>query len=210
MSRERPFRTFLIVGRPPATLLRHDCFSVPSFCLSLSLSLIITGDIEKLHLATCTDNQPHVALMNYTYLPSSPYSSAPVIVMTTNPASKKTNNLVANPNVSLLVHDCTLSPSPPFFLLHSPCLPKLLSLPPIPTLPDIRPSYKRNHDIAHHTHIRNCIISTNNLIIDKTHRGIPPAPDARPPTIRRLPRPRAPLKPSHITCEPEHERGVEH
>ncbi|KAK7752505.1 hypothetical protein SLS62_005473 [Diatrype stigma] len=58
-----------------------------------------------LHLATCTDNQPHVALMNYTYLPSSPYSSAPVIVMTTNPASKKTNNLVANPNVSLLVHD---------------------------------------------------------------------------------------------------------
>ncbi|RYP40601.1 hypothetical protein DL767_001601 [Monosporascus sp. MG133] len=58
-----------------------------------------------LHLATCTDNQPHVALMNYTYLPSSPYSSAPVIIMTTNPASKKTNNLVANPNVSLLVHD---------------------------------------------------------------------------------------------------------
>ncbi|KAI5867499.1 pyridoxamine 5'-phosphate oxidase [Durotheca rogersii] len=33
------------------------------------------------------------------------YSSAPVIVMTTNPSSKKTNNLVVNPNVSLLVHD---------------------------------------------------------------------------------------------------------
>lgn len=48
--------------------------------------------------------------MNYTYLPSSPHSSAPVIVMTTNPASKKTNNLVANPNVSLLVHDCTGAP----------------------------------------------------------------------------------------------------
>lgn len=60
-----------------------------------------------LHLATCTDNVPHVSLMNYTYLPSSPYSpgGAPVIVMTTNPASKKMNNLVANPNVSLLVHD---------------------------------------------------------------------------------------------------------
>jgi hypothetical protein len=43
--------------------------------------------------------------MNYTYLPSTPYSSAPVIVMTTNPSSKKTNNLVENPNVSLLVHD---------------------------------------------------------------------------------------------------------
>ncbi|KAK0733742.1 hypothetical protein B0T26DRAFT_633682 [Lasiosphaeria miniovina] len=59
-----------------------------------------------LHLATCFENIPHVSLMNYTYLPSSPYSgSDPVIVMTTNPASKKTNNLVANPNVSLLVHD---------------------------------------------------------------------------------------------------------
>ncbi len=62
-----------------------------------------------LHLATCTNNIPHVSLMNYTYLPSSPYSAAPVIVMTTNPASKKMNNLVANPNVSLLVHDCVSS-----------------------------------------------------------------------------------------------------
>lgn len=58
-----------------------------------------------LHLATCTDNVPHVSLMNYTYLPSSPYSNSPVIVMTSNPASRKTNNLVENPNVSLLVHD---------------------------------------------------------------------------------------------------------
>ncbi|KAJ4147663.1 hypothetical protein LMH87_002171 [Akanthomyces muscarius] len=58
-----------------------------------------------LHLATCTDNVPQVSLMNYTYLPSSPHSSAPVIVMTTNPSSRKTTNIVANPNVSLLVHD---------------------------------------------------------------------------------------------------------
>ncbi|KAH9889110.1 pyridoxamine 5'-phosphate oxidase [Xylariomycetidae sp. FL2044] len=58
-----------------------------------------------LHLATCVDNQPHVSLMNYTYIPSSEYSSAPVIVMTTNLSSKKTNNLLVNPNVSLLVHD---------------------------------------------------------------------------------------------------------
>ncbi|KND89817.1 Pyridoxamine 5'-phosphate oxidase [Tolypocladium ophioglossoides CBS 100239] len=58
-----------------------------------------------LHLATCTDNVPHVSLMNYTYLPASPYSSRPVIVMTTNPASRKTTNIVANSNVSLLVHD---------------------------------------------------------------------------------------------------------
>ncbi|CAK7266900.1 hypothetical protein SEPCBS57363_002325 [Sporothrix epigloea] len=48
--------------------------------------------------------------MNYTYLPSAATApdhpiSAPVIVMTTNPASKKTHNIVANPSVSLLVHD---------------------------------------------------------------------------------------------------------
>lgn len=43
--------------------------------------------------------------MNYTYLPTSAHSSSPVIIMTTNPASKKTANLQANPNVSLLVHD---------------------------------------------------------------------------------------------------------
>jgi hypothetical protein len=44
--------------------------------------------------------------MNYTYLESSPFSpQRPVIVMTTNPASKKMINLVANPRVSLLVHD---------------------------------------------------------------------------------------------------------
>lgn len=44
--------------------------------------------------------------MNYTYLPSSNFSAGPVIVMTTNPASRKTHNLLSNPNVSLLVHDC--------------------------------------------------------------------------------------------------------
>jgi hypothetical protein len=59
-------------------------------------------------LATCIDNVPNVSLMNYTYLPSSPYSSSPVIVMTTNPASRKTTNIISNPNVSLLVHDCKL------------------------------------------------------------------------------------------------------
>jgi hypothetical protein len=43
--------------------------------------------------------------MNYTYLPSSPYSNTPTIIMTTNPSSKKTLNLISNPHVSLLVHD---------------------------------------------------------------------------------------------------------
>ncbi|KAL2210273.1 hypothetical protein CC79DRAFT_1354999 [Sarocladium strictum] len=58
-----------------------------------------------LHLATCSDNVPQVSLMNYTYLPSSPYSTSPVIVMTTNAASRKITNIVSNPLVSLLVHD---------------------------------------------------------------------------------------------------------
>lgn len=43
--------------------------------------------------------------MNYTYLPSTPYSPSPVIIMTTPPASRKTHNLESNSLVSLLVHD---------------------------------------------------------------------------------------------------------
>jgi len=43
--------------------------------------------------------------MNYTYLPSTPFGPHPTIIMTTNPASKKTINLINNPRVSLLVHD---------------------------------------------------------------------------------------------------------
>ena len=43
--------------------------------------------------------------MNYTYLPSTPFHPHPVIIMTTNPTSKKTLNLISNPRVSLLVHD---------------------------------------------------------------------------------------------------------
>jgi len=64
-----------------------------------------------LHLATCEQNVPHVSLMNYTYLPSHPFPNStilpngPTIVMTTNPVSKKTSNLLSNPHVSLLVHD---------------------------------------------------------------------------------------------------------
>jgi len=58
-----------------------------------------------LHLATCTAMFPHVSLMNYTYLASTPYSDTPVIIMTSNPSSRKMQNLISNPNVSLLVHD---------------------------------------------------------------------------------------------------------
>ncbi|EGP82561.1 uncharacterized protein MYCGRDRAFT_77812 [Zymoseptoria tritici IPO323] len=65
-----------------------------------------------LHLATCTNNTPHVSLMHYTFLPSNSFPSTsstlpsgPTIIMTTDPHSKKTTNLLANPSVSLLVHD---------------------------------------------------------------------------------------------------------
>jgi hypothetical protein len=50
--------------------------------------------------------------MNYTYLPSTPYTAAPVIVMTTNPASRKTTSIRSNPCVSLLVHDWVSHRSP--------------------------------------------------------------------------------------------------
>ena len=43
--------------------------------------------------------------MNYTYLPSTPFSPHPTIIMTTPPSSRKTLNLEENPLVSLLVHD---------------------------------------------------------------------------------------------------------
>ncbi|KAK5114233.1 hypothetical protein LTR85_010298 [Meristemomyces frigidus] len=72
-----------------------------------------------LHLATCTSNRPHVSLMNYTYLPSHPYqqpthlpAGGPLVIMTSNPSSKKTLNLLENPNVSLLVHDWVSSRPP--------------------------------------------------------------------------------------------------
>lgn len=75
-------------------------------CIYPYVSLTDVVRPPQLHLGTCTNNQPHVSLMNYTYLPSSPYSTEPTIIMTSNPSSKKANNLVENPNVSLLVHDC--------------------------------------------------------------------------------------------------------
>ncbi|KAI9039163.1 pyridoxamine 5'-phosphate oxidase family protein [Aspergillus affinis] len=58
-----------------------------------------------LHLATCDDLTPHISLMSYTYLPSTPFDPYPTIIMTTNPSSRKTNHLLTNPRVSLLVHD---------------------------------------------------------------------------------------------------------
>lgn len=71
----------------------------------LSKSFGFANYTLQLHLATCDAMFPHISLMNYTYLPSTPFSPTPVIIMTTNPSSKKTLNLLNNPRVSLLVHD---------------------------------------------------------------------------------------------------------
>jgi Pyridoxamine 5'-phosphate oxidase len=62
-----------------------------------------------LHLATISavhtsPPTPHVSLMNYTFLPSY-QDQGPVIIMTTNARSLKTDNLLHNNKVSLLVHD---------------------------------------------------------------------------------------------------------
>ncbi|CAZ80611.1 unnamed protein product [Tuber melanosporum] len=75
--------------------------------------------------------------MNYTYLPVSPYplpatsisspspTPGPIIIMTTQPSTKKTLNLTSNPRVSLLVHDWvshrpSLSSANPFAPSASP------------------------------------------------------------------------------------------
>ncbi|KAJ5894954.1 hypothetical protein N7495_006645 [Penicillium taxi] len=83
-----------------STTHQHEATSLPSEvvqCLKNS---------RFLHLATCdNDLTPHISLMSYTYLPSTPYDPYPTIIMTTNPTSRKTNHLLSNPRVSLLVHD---------------------------------------------------------------------------------------------------------
>jgi hypothetical protein len=84
----------------------------------IAINLIYLRD--QLHLATSNNDCPHVSLMKYTYLPSTPFSPTPTIIMTTPLSSQKTLNLEANPRVSILVHDWvshrppTLSSSPGF------------------------------------------------------------------------------------------------
>ncbi|OQD77067.1 hypothetical protein PENDEC_c003G05927 [Penicillium decumbens] len=81
------------------TTHQHEATSLPSEVVSC------LKNSRFLHLATCADFTPHISLMSYTYLPSTPYDPYPTIIMTTNPASRKTNHLLSNPRVSLLVHD---------------------------------------------------------------------------------------------------------
>ncbi|KAJ5555099.1 hypothetical protein N7461_003569 [Penicillium sp. DV-2018c] len=86
----------------------HVATSLPSeviSCLKNSRFKLTFPASMKLHLATCDDKTPHISLMSYTYLPSTPFDPHPIIIMTTNPASRKTNHLLSNPRVSLLVHD---------------------------------------------------------------------------------------------------------
>jgi len=73
--------------------------------MMIKCHLFSADSLSQLHLATCDAMFPHISLMNYTYLPSTPFTTQPTIIMTTNPASKKTLNLINNPRVSLLVHD---------------------------------------------------------------------------------------------------------
>lgn len=60
-----------------------------------------------LHLATCANNAPHVSLMNYTLISSGPYENQ--ILFSTPKNTKKYQNLIANPRVSILIHDWTTS-----------------------------------------------------------------------------------------------------
>lgn len=57
--------------------------------------------ISKLcHLATCTDNEPHLSLMNFTY-----YQSDEVIILCTRRNTKKYFQLLNCKKVAILVHD---------------------------------------------------------------------------------------------------------
>lgn len=65
-----------------------------------------------LHLATCSDNVPHVSLMNYTFINADGESSCELlkssqnlILIATPKNTKKFNNLKKNNKCSILVHD---------------------------------------------------------------------------------------------------------
>lgn len=65
---------------------------------------------KLVHLATCNDSKPHVSLMNYSFIVK---EDAAYIVLLTPTCTTKYKNMVANPNVSLLVHDWVSSSSAP-------------------------------------------------------------------------------------------------
>lgn len=55
-----------------------------------------------IHLATCLDNKPHVSLMNYTFVRQGDDN---VVIVSTPRKTTKFENMLSNPNVSLLIHD---------------------------------------------------------------------------------------------------------
>lgn len=61
----------------------------------------LLNSTRYVHLATCLDNIPHVSLMNYTYY----HGNEDYIIITTPKGTTKYENMVSNPNVSLLLHD---------------------------------------------------------------------------------------------------------
>lgn len=74
---------------------------MPSEILPESVTSLLKST-RFVHLATCQNNIPHVSLMNYTYYRD---SETDYIIITTPKNTTKYENILANPNVSLLVHD---------------------------------------------------------------------------------------------------------
>lgn len=61
----------------------------------------LLNSTRYVHLATCLHDIPHVSLMNYTYY----HGNEDYVIVTTPKGTTKYENMTANPNVSLLLHD---------------------------------------------------------------------------------------------------------
>lgn len=61
----------------------------------------LLNSTRYVHLSTCSNNIPHVSLMNYTYY----RGDTDYIILTTPKGTTKYENMTTNPCVSLLVHD---------------------------------------------------------------------------------------------------------
>ncbi|EGW32139.1 uncharacterized protein SPAPADRAFT_61222 [Spathaspora passalidarum NRRL Y-27907] len=55
-----------------------------------------------IHLATCLNDKPHVSLMNYTFCQQ---GDKQIIIISTPTRTTKYQNMLSNPNVSILIHD---------------------------------------------------------------------------------------------------------
>lgn len=66
---------------------------------------------KLLHLATSSNDQPSVSLMNFSYVEPDGASPA-TIILSSSPDTTKIENIKFNPNVALLIHDWTHDHSP--------------------------------------------------------------------------------------------------